>query len=33
MLILWTIFGLLVWGAIVCLLCRMFAINQREAEE
>ena len=33
MLILWTILGLLAWAAIVGLLCSLFAINPREAEE
>lgn len=33
MLILWLSLGLLVWLAIVVLLCSLFAINPREAEE
>ena len=33
MLILWVSLGLLVWVAIVALLCSMFAINPREAGE
>ena len=33
MLILWSVLGLLLWAAVVALLCSLLAINPREAEE